>query len=137
MVGLWGATETQRRMNKVAPGHGLSQRQINELDLQCVICATNKQKKEDTLIPIVRSIKLPHSCCAIGIDAVEITPYGKFGQSHIYEALSILYKTDCSFCRYNLLGILVVTFRIVDHVWTHRHGYCLCSDLNSNLFADQ
>ena len=37
-VGHWGAAETWRRMNKFAPGHGLSQREVSEPVLQCANC---------------------------------------------------------------------------------------------------
>ena len=51
-VGHWGAAESWRRMNKFAPCHGLSQKEVAELVFQCVNCVKNRREKEDKLILI-------------------------------------------------------------------------------------
>ena len=40
----------------------------------------------------MRSLKPPHSRCAIDVDAVDITSYGKNGQSHIYVLVNLVTK---------------------------------------------
>ena len=138
-VGHWGAIETWRRMNKFAPGHGLSQKDVSELVLQCANCEKNRREKEDKLVPIVRSLKPPHSRSAIGIDAVEITPHGKEGQTHIYVVVNLFTKLASL-----STGVTVSAENLVYAIWKYwtTYGHTdmiisdLGSDLNSKVFAE-
>ena len=138
-VGHWGAVETWRRMNKFAPGHGLSQREVAELVMKCANCAKNRREKEDKLVPIVRSLKPPHSRSAIGIDAVEVTPHGKNGQTHIYVVVNLFTKLATL-----STGTSVSAENLVYAIWHHWtiYGHTdmiisdLGSDLNSKVFAE-
>ena len=123
-VGHRGAAETRRRMNKFEPGHGMSQKEVAELVLTCANCEKNRREKEDKLVPIVRSLKSPHSRSAIGIDAVEITPHGKAGHTHIYVVVNLVHQVcftfswNYSLCRESSEGDLVS----LDKHRTYRYG---------------
>ena len=47
-AGHWGAVETWRRMNKFAPGHGLSQKDVAKLVLLCANCEKNRRERGQT-----------------------------------------------------------------------------------------
>ena len=138
-VGHWGAIETWRRMNKFAAGHGLSQKDVAELVMQCANCEKNRREKEDKLVPIARSLKPPHSRSAIGIDAVEVTPHGKSGESHIYVVVNLFTKLTVL-----SKGTEVSAENLVAAIWTYwtTYGHTdmiisdLGSDLNSKIFAE-
>ena len=137
-VGHWGAAQTWRRMNKYAPGHGLSQREVAELVLQCANCAKNRREKSDKLVPIVRSLKPPHSRSAIGIDALDVSPPGKNGECTIYVVVN-LYSKQCTLSPF----VTVSAENAVHAVWVYWcvYGHTdmvisdLGSDFNSKLFA--
>ena len=105
--------------------------------LTCANCEKNRREKEDKLVPIVRSLKPPHSRSAIGIDAVEITPYGKAGHTHIYVVVNL-------FTKFVLLspGTTVSAENLVKAIWFHwtNFGHTdvvisdLGCDLNSKIF---
>ena len=117
-VGHWGAIETWRRMNKFAAGHGLSQKDVAELVMQCANCEKNRREKEDKLVPIARSLKPPHSRSAIGIDAVEVTPHGKSGESHIYVVVNLFTKLTVL-----SKGTEVSAENLVAAIWTYWTTY--------------
>ena len=112
-----------------SPGHGLSPCEVSDLVLQC---AKNRREKEDKLIHIVRSLKPPHSRSAIGVDAVEITPYGKNGQSHIYVVVNLFTKLTAL-----SVGTTVSAENLVVAILNYRttYGYTdmIISDLGSDL----
>ena len=131
-VGHWGAAETWRRMNKFAPGHGKSQKDVAVLVLTCANCEKNRREKEGKLVPVVRCIKPPYSRSAIGIDAVEITPHGKAGDTHIYVVVNL-------FTKFVSLspGTTVSAENLVKVIWFHwtnfGHTDMIISDLGSDL----
>jgi hypothetical protein len=42
--GHWGVEETYKRLYKLAPGHGLSVREVSELVRECVNCQKNRRE---------------------------------------------------------------------------------------------
>jgi hypothetical protein len=75
--GHWRVEETYKRLNKLAPGHGLSVRKVSELVRECVNCQKNRRERSSRLIPIPRTLKPPMPRTAIGVDAVAITHQGR------------------------------------------------------------
>jgi hypothetical protein len=87
--GHWGVEETYKRLNKLAPGHGLSVREVSELVRECVNCQKNRRERQ---LPIPRTIKPPMPRTAIGVDAVAITPPGKTGLDHLIVVVNLFTK---------------------------------------------
>jgi hypothetical protein len=91
-VGHVGAKLTWSRLNKSYPGHTLSMRQISDLISECGTCVKTRASLMHSIKPIVRTIKPPHQRSAIGIDAVEITPNGADGHTHIIVIINLFTK---------------------------------------------
>jgi hypothetical protein len=133
-VGHWGAAESWRRLNKTAPGHGLSQKDVAELVQTCPNCMKNRRERDERLIPITRSLKPPHSRSAIGID-----PHGKSGQTHIYVVVNLFSKFT-----YLSSGTTVSAQNLAATVWSYWANFGnsdmvisdLGSDLNSEWFVE-
>ena len=82
-VGHLGGKATWIRLNKRFPGHGIPYQVVAEYISNCPTCVKTRLAMKEALIPIVRNLKPPGARSAIGIDAVEITPHGKDGYTHI------------------------------------------------------
>jgi hypothetical protein len=138
-VGHWGAAESWRRLNKTAPGHGLSQKEVAELVQTCPNCMKNRRERDERLIPVTRSLKPPHSRSVIGIDAVGISPHGRNGQTHIYVVVNLFTKLT-----YLSAETTVSTQNLAATVWSYWANFGnsdmiisdLGSNLNSELFAE-
>ena len=90
--GHWGLRETWKRLNKNFPGHGASMSEISEMVATCPTCQKTRKERKDRLVPIVRSLKPPHSRSAIGIDSLAITPHGAQGETHIIVIVNLFTK---------------------------------------------
>jgi hypothetical protein len=131
-TGHWGAAETWRRMNKLAPGHGLSMQQVHDLVQECVNCQKNRRRLSHKLVPITRTLKPPESRSAIGIDAVTITPPGKNGETHIYVVVNLFTKM-VSLEPVKGVTIPNVTLCIWKHWTNFGHTDLILSDLGPEL----
>ena len=87
-----GERLTWLRLNKTFPGHGLSFRQVAEFVAACPNCCKTRLRMQNTLQPLIRSLKPPEARTAIGIDAVTITPAGKDGHTHITVVVNLFTK---------------------------------------------
>jgi hypothetical protein len=90
--GHWGVEETYKRLNKLAPGHGMSIRQVAELVRECVNCQKNRRERSSRLAPIPRTLKPPMPRTAIGVDAVAISPPGKTGLDNLIVVVNLFTK---------------------------------------------
>jgi hypothetical protein len=91
-VGHMGARVTWTRLNKQFPGHRISYQKVQEFVAACANCNKTRLGMRDTLDPIIRTLKPPRSRTAIGIDAVEITPHGEDGFTHINVVVNLFTK---------------------------------------------
>jgi hypothetical protein len=91
-VGHMGARVTWTRLNKQFPGHGISYQIAQEFVAACPNCNKTRLGMKDTLVPIIRTLKPPESRTAIGIDAVEISPHGEDGYTHINVVVNLYTK---------------------------------------------
>jgi hypothetical protein len=91
-VGHVGARLTWHRLNKFYPGHGLSLRVVADLISECPTCLKTRSTLEHALKPLIRHLKQPHERSALGIDALEITPPGKRGETHIIVYVNLFTK---------------------------------------------
>ena len=91
-VGHMGARVTWTRLNKQFSGHRISFQKVQEFVAACANCNKTRLGMKDTLIPIIRTLKPPESRTAIGIDAVEITPHGAEGFTHINVVVNLFTK---------------------------------------------
>jgi hypothetical protein len=64
-------------------------RQISDLISECNTCVKTRASLMHSIKPIVRTMKPPHHRSAIGIDAVELTPNGPDGHSHIIVIVNL------------------------------------------------
>lgn len=90
--GHWGLRETWKRLNKHYPGHGASMKEVSELVATCSTCQKTRKERRDKLVPVVRTLKPPHSRSAIGVDALAITPHGAKGETHIILVVNLFTK---------------------------------------------
>jgi hypothetical protein len=91
-VGHMGARVTWLRLNKQFPGHHISFQLVQEFLAACPNCNKTRLGMKDALTPIIRTLKPPKSRTAIGIDAVEITPHGEDGHTHINVIVNLFTK---------------------------------------------
>lgn len=91
-------------------------------------------ERDDKLVPIVRILKLPHSRSAISINAVEVTPHGTAGQTHIHVVVNLFANFVSLSPGTTGLQSCVRYMVSLDQFWTHIsvHG----SALNSKVFAN-
>ena len=87
-----GAYATWVKLNKKCPGHRISFEEVTEMINKCPNCAKTRLGMQEALIAIPRSLKPPSARSAIGIDAVEITPHGKEGYTHINVVVNLFTK---------------------------------------------
>lgn len=138
-VGHWGARETWRRLNKEYPGHGVSYQTITDFVAECANCQKTRREIKQRLVPVTRHLKPPHSRSAIGIDAVQITPTGKKGETHIIVIVNLFTKLVFL---YPVVGVTAINLSVA--VWTFwcnfGHTDLIISDmgpdLKSQLFAE-
>lgn len=131
-TGHWGAAKTWKLMNKLAPGHGLSQAQVAELVAHCANCQKTRRSRKNNLIPVVRHLKPPRARTAIGIDTVYVTPAGENGVQYIIVVVNLftkhtaLYPTNA-----------VTAINLAHAVWKHwcnfGHTDMIVSDKGSDL----
>ncbi len=137
--GHWGAFETWRRVNDLCPGHHISMDQCKSFVLHCACCQKTRLERKRRLIPIVRSLKPPHSRSAVGIDWLSITPIGPNGEDSIlivvnlFTKLSVLYPAvGCT--SKNLAAAIWKYWTTYGHTdWVISD---LGPDLNSQLFKE-
>jgi hypothetical protein len=135
--GHWGAKETWRRLNKYFPGHGISYAQVAEFVDMCNNCQKTRREFTYGLRPVIRNLKPPHARSVCGIDALEVTPHGANGQTHINVIVNLYTKQAYL---YPVAG--VTAEHLVNTVWSYwcNFGHTdmiisdLGPDLNSKLF---
>ena len=91
-VGHMGERTTWKRIQKWFPGSGISYQQVAEFVASCPSCIKTRLGMQDKLTPIYRTLKTSDARTAIGIDAVEITPHGKDGYTHINVIVNLFTK---------------------------------------------
>ena len=91
-VGHMGARVTWSRLNNQFPGHSLSMNQIADLISTCHTCLKTRSTLMHSIKPIIRSLKPPHQRSTIGIDALEITPHGPEGHTHLLVIVNLFTK---------------------------------------------
>ena len=91
-VGHLGGRATWIRLNKQFPGHGIPYKVVEDFIAKCPNCVKTRLAMKEALIPIVRNLKPPSARSAIGIDAVEITPHGADGYTHINVVVNLFTK---------------------------------------------
>ena len=133
--GHWGAEETWKRLNNLAPGHGLSIREVTELVKLCPNCQKNRRERASKLIPVARSLKPPHSRSAIGADSVMITPHGKQGEDHLLVVVNLFTKLTALYpakgCTAQNLAQAIWSY------WcTYGHTDMIISDKGSDFTSD-
>jgi hypothetical protein len=136
--GHWGEHETWKRLNKEFPGHGIAYRKVAEFVAMCNTCQKLRIQFSASLKPVIRHLKPPSSRTAIGIDAVEITPHGKNGMTHINVVCNLfaklVYLDPVNGCTAKNLTTTVwkywANFGHTDMIVSD-----LGPDLNSDLFA--
>jgi len=117
-VGHMGARVTWTRLNKQFPGHKVSFQTVQEFVAACANCNKTRLGMKDVLPPIIRSLKPPKSRTAIGIDAVEITPHGEDGHTHINVVVNLFTKL-VSF--YPVKGVTAIN--LANSCWKHWSSY--------------
>jgi hypothetical protein len=58
-TGHWGAAKTWTLLNKLAPGHEVSQAQVAELVVHCANSQKTRRSRQNNLIPVVQHLKAP------------------------------------------------------------------------------
>ena len=91
-VGHMGGRATWIRLNKEFPGHNIPYKVVEDYISKCPNCVKTRLAMKEALIPIVRNLKPPNARSAIGIDAVEITPHGAEGYTHINVVVNLFTK---------------------------------------------
>ena len=91
-VGHMGGRTTWTRLNKQFPGHCIPYKEVAEFISTCPNCIKTRLGMKDALVPLVRNLKPPSSRSVIGIDAVQITPPGKDGHTHINVVINLYTK---------------------------------------------
>jgi hypothetical protein len=133
--GHWGVEETYKRLNKLAPGYGLSVREVSELVCECVNCQKNRRERSNRLIPIPRTLKPPMPRTAIGVDAVAITPPGKTGLDHLIVVVNLFIKLTSL---YPVQGCSAknLAYSIWKYWCTYGHTDLIISDQGPDLKSD-
>lgn len=137
-VGHMGSKTTWTRLNKQFPGHRIPFKAVQEFVAACPTCNKTRLGMKDALIPIIRTLKPPQSRTAIGIDAVEITPHGEDGYTHINVVVNLFTKLTAL---YPVKG--VTALNLANSCWkywcTYGHTDMIISDqgpdLTSKLYA--
>ena len=128
--GHWGEKETWRRLNKYFPGHSIPFARVADFVSMCATCQKTRREMSLGLKPIIRNLKPPHSRSAIGIDAVEITPHGANGQTHINVVVNL-------FTKLTYLYPGVTADNLIATVWSYwcnfGHTDMIISDLGPDL----
>jgi hypothetical protein len=131
-VGHVGAKKTWNRFNETFSGHAVPFRVIEELVASCDNCIKTRLGMKDVLLPIVRTLKPPHFRCAIGIDAVEITPHSKDGYTHINVIVNLHTKHMFLHPVKGVTGLSLASS--VWKYWSHfGHTDMVISDLGPDL----
>jgi hypothetical protein len=137
-VGHMGAKLTWTRLNEQFPGHSIPFKAVQEFVAACPNCNKTRLGMKDALKPIIRTLKPPQSRTAIGIDAVEITPHGEEGYTHINVVVNLFTKLVAL---YPVKG--VTALNLANSCWrywcTYGHTDMIISDqgpdLTSGLYA--
>ena len=136
-VGHMGGRTTWTRLNKQFPGHCIPYKEVADFIATCPNCIKTRLGMKEALVPLVRDLKPPNSRSAIGIDAVQITPAGREGHTHINVVINLFTKLVF------LEPVKGVTaLNLADTVWKYWSLYGHCDviisdkgpDLNSQLF---
>ena len=138
-VGHMGLKESWKRLNKHFPGHSLSMQYISQLISECSTCQKTRKERRDKLVPVTRTLKPAHSRSAIGIDALQMTPRGSKGETHIIVIVNLFTKHVFLFpvvgCTAVNLALAVWTywcnFGVTDHIISDQGP-----DLTSALFRE-
>ena len=91
-MGHMGGRRTWNRLNKEFPGHKIPFQHVVDMVGDCPICIKARIGMENVLVPIVRHLKQPEFRSALGIDALQITPKGIEGQTHIMTCVNLFAK---------------------------------------------
>lgn len=137
-VGHMGERQTWTRLNNEFPGHGIPFQRVAEFVSACPCCNKTRLGMHGLLTPVIRTLKPPDKRTAIGIDAVEITPHGKEGHTHINVIVNLFTKFVSL---HPVKGCTALN--LANSVWKH---WCWCGhtdmvisdqgpDLTSELFA--
>ena len=113
-VGHMGARVTWLRLNEQFPGHHIPFRTVQEFVAACENCSKTRLSMRDRLDPIIRTLKPPESRTAIGIDAVEITPHGEDGHTHINVVVNLFTKLVSL---YPVKGVTAIN--LANSCWRH------------------
>ena len=131
-VGHMGARTTWTRLNAQFPGHSIPYIQVQEFVSSCANCVKTRLGMKEVLQPIVRTLKPPKSRTAIGIDAVEITPHGEDGYTHINVVVNLFTKLVAL---YPVKG--VTALNLANSCWsywtTYGHTDMIISDQGPDL----
>lgn len=134
-VGHVGVRLTWTRLNQQFPNHSLSTKQIANLISECPTCLKTRSTLMHGIKPVIRSLKPPHQRSAVGIDAVEITPNGIEGQTHILVIVNLFTK---HVFLYPSKGCTAVN--LANAVWTYwanfGHTDCIVSDKGPDLTSN-
>ena len=131
-VGHMGARTTWTRLNKQFPGHNISFQKIQEYVAACPNCNKTRLGMRDVIDPIIRTLKPPRSRTVIGIDALEITPHGDEGHTHINVVVNLFTKLVAL---YPVKG--VTALNLANSCWkywcTYGHTDMIISDQGPDL----
>jgi len=130
-----GEKVTWVRLNKQFPGHHISFRRVAELVASCPTCNKTRFGMREAPAPMVRSLKPPEARTAIGTDALEISPQGSQGHTHIVVIINLFTKL-CSL--HPVKGMTAIN--LANSIWKHwcyyGHTDMVISDLGPDLTSD-
>ena len=134
-VGHMGGRATWIRLNKEFPGHNIPYKVVEDYISKCPNCVKTRLAMREALIPIVRNLKPPNARSAIGIDAVEITPHGADGYTHINVVVNLFTKLVYL---EPVKGVTALNLaNTVWKYWTHYgHTDLIISDQGPDLTSD-
>ena len=91
-VGHVGAKRTWNRLNQKYPGHRISFEGVTDMVGDCPVCIKYRLGMDTVLEPIIRTLKPEEHRSAIGFDALEISPKGANGETHIGACINLFTK---------------------------------------------
>ena len=91
-VGHLGSRRTWHRFNTWFEGHKVPFNTIVDMVGECPVCQKPRLGMDNSIKPIVRHMKPPNARSTIGIDALEISPKGEQGETHIIVCVNLFTK---------------------------------------------
>jgi len=87
-----GVRRTWLALNYYYPGHRIPHKVVEEFVASCPICQKDRLRMNDSIQPINRHLKPPHTRSIIGVDTLTVTPTDNFGNTYLIVVINLFTK---------------------------------------------